>query len=143
MGSLQGLASRMNQWADDVGDVGSEAAIDVALVIVGSLAFDTPVDTSKAISSWQVALDTPVPTRRQAFFPGVKGSTYRASAQATLAAAKAELLTKKPGQPIYISNLEPYIRRLNAGSSSQSAGAFIELAVKRGRDNLHKKHRGK
>jgi len=142
MGTLKGLAVRMNKRADDIGDRANDAAVETALVIVGSLAFDTPVDVSTAISGWQIGITDPVPTRRPAYYPGERGSTYRASAQATVAAAKAELRTKKPGQAIYISNLEPYIRRLNAGYSKQSAGAFIELAVKRGREHLRKKRAG-
>lgn len=143
MGTLKGLAARMNKLADDIEEDVSDDAVSAALTIVGSLAFDTPVDVSTALSGWQIGLGSPVPTRRSAFFPGEKGTTFKASAQATIADAREVLLAKIPGQPIYISNLEPYIRRLNAGYSKQSPGAFIELAVLRGREHLKNKRRGR
>jgi hypothetical protein len=142
MGTLKGLAARMNARADDLDEEASAAAVSVALTIVGSLAFDTPVDTSKAISGWQIGLGSPVPTQRGAFFPGERGSTFRASAQATVADARNVLANKVPGQPIYISNPLPYIRRLNAGWSKQHPGAFVEAAVMRGREHLRSKYRG-
>lgn len=143
MGTLKGLAARMNTLADELEEDASKDAASVALTIVGSLAYDTPVDVSTALSGWQIGLGTPVPTRRTAFFPGEKGTTFQASAQATVKDAKAALKAKLPGQPIYISNLEPYIRRLNAGYSKQSPGAFIELAVMRGREHLRNRRGGR
>jgi hypothetical protein len=143
METLKGLAARMNKLADDIEEDVSDDAVSVALTIVGSLAFDTPVDVSTALSGWQIGLGSPVPIRRPAFFPGEKGTTFKASAQATVADAREALLAKTPGQPIYISNLEPYIRRLNAGYSKQSPGAFIELAVMRGREHLRAKRGGR
>lgn len=142
MGTLAGLALRMNQRADDLGDDASDTAAAVALTIIGSLAHDTPVDVSTAVSGWQIGLGDPVPTRRGAYFHGEKGSTSRASAQSVIAAARKKLKGKAPGEPIYISNLEPYIRRLNAGYSKQSPGAFVELAVMRGRQQLRNKRKG-
>lgn len=143
MGTLKGLARRMNERADKLDEEASDAAVQVALTIVGSLAYDTPVDVSTALSNWQIGLGSPVPTDRAAFYPGEKGSTYRSSAQATIAAAREILAAKVPGQPIYISNLLPYIRRLNAGYSKQHPGAFVETAVLRGREYLRNKRRGR
>lgn len=141
MGTLKGLAARLNEKADKLDDMASEDAKGVALTIVGSLVYDTPVDTSQALSNWQIGLGAPVPTDRGPYFPGELGSTQRASAEAALAAAKAALVSKVPGQPIYISNGLPYIRRLNAGWSKQSPGAFVEAAVIRGREYLRNKRR--
>jgi hypothetical protein len=92
------------------------------------LAYETPVDTSRALSNWQVSLDYPVEYGRQPFYTGAAGSTREASAQATIAFAEAILEQRKPGQTIYISNVMPYIRRLNEGSSTQSPGGFVEAA---------------
>lgn len=142
MGTLKGLAARMNARADELDEEASDAAVGLALTIVGSLAFDTPVDTSKAISGWQIGLGSRVPTQRGAFFPGKYGSTFRASAQATIADARAILANKIPGQTIYISNPLPYIRRLNAGYSKQHPGAFVETAIMRGREHLRNQRRG-
>lgn len=141
MGTLKGLAARMNERADKLDEEASNAAVQTALTIVGSLAYDTPVDTSKAISNWQVSVGSPVSGDRPAFYPGELGSTYGASAAATLDAARAALAAKKPGQTIYISNLLPYIRKLNAGSSKQHPGAFVEAAVLRGREYLRNRRR--
>lgn len=141
MGTLKGLAARMNDKADELDEDASKLATAAAITVISSLVYDTPVDVSTALSGWQLSVGAPVPTRRPAFFPGEHGSTQRASAQATIAAARDNLLGKIPGEPIYISNLEPYIKRLNAGYSKQHPGAFVEVAVLRGRDHLRNMRR--
>lgn len=140
--TLKTLAKNMNARADNLEQENSRRAVQAALTIIGSLIYDTPVDTSNALSGWQIGLGTPVNSRRKPYFPGKYGTTYKLSTQAALSAARERLKVKLPGQPIYISNLEPYIRLLDAGSSAQNPGAFIALAVRRGRLGLHKKGKG-
>lgn len=135
MGSLAGLASRMYDRADDLDNEASIFAQRVAMAIVGALAFDTPVDTSQAISGWQVGIGKPITTIRAPHYPGQLGSTYQASAQAVIAAARTIIARKKPGQPIYISNALPYIQALDDGHSPQNRN-FVATSIKRGRDQL-------
>lgn len=107
----------------------SEAAKGAALVIVSDLAHKTPVDTSKALSNWRIGIGQKPALAIAPHTPGRKGSTQEQSAAATIAAAKAQLANKKPGQSIWISNVLPYIRRLNEGYSTQAPAGFVERAI--------------
>lgn len=143
MATLKQLAARMNARAEKLDTLASDEAVVVALDIIGALAVKTPVDVTTALSGWQIALGAPAAARRNAFYPGEKGSTFNASLRATIDDARVALSAKKPGQPIYISNLEPYIRRLNTGYSNQHPGGFIEAGVIVGTQNFRdRRNRG-
>lgn len=132
-GNLKDLSKRMNKLADGVGTIASDAAVKVAEAIINDLAHVTPVDTSQAISNWQVGIADRPETPIGPHYPGERGSTYSASASETVADAEAKFKTKKPGQTIYISNVLRYIGRLNEGSSTQAPAGFVERAVLLGR----------
>lgn len=133
MAGLNKLAERMRAKAKSIPTMANDLAIKVTMTIVNDLAYATPVDESTAISNWQVQLNTPVQQEIRAYFPGSKGSTYSASAQATVENAEAELRGKKPGQPIYLSNVLRYIVPLNNGSSTQAPAGYVERSVLLGR----------
>lgn len=135
---LFALADSLERKAAAIDKAASQTAVDTALAIVGDLAYKTPVDTSEALSNWQVTLDAPASGRISPHYPGEGGSTQRASAQETINRAKAVLANKKPGQPIYITNNAPYIKRLNDGYSGQQPAGFVERAVLIGRKMLSK-----
>ncbi len=137
-GNLRDLATRMRQRADELPKEASRLAVRISETIINDLAHVTPVDTSTAISNWQTELDAPAGSIVDAHYPGEKGSTYSASARETIDQAKATLKNKKPGQPIYMSNLLRYIKRLNEGSSSQAPAGFVERAVLLGRLTVEK-----
>lgn len=141
MGTLKGLAARLNAEADKLDERGSRAAADTALVVISALAYDTPVDTTNALSNWQIGLGAPVPTGRGPFYPGERGSTYAASAAETVRAAKAALAAKRPGETVYISNLAPYIRKLNYEGHSAQGSHFVETAVIRGKEYLRRRNK--
>lgn len=143
MGTLKGLAARLYNEADRLDERGSKAAADTALVVISALAYDTPVDTSNALSNWQIGLGAPVPTGRGPFYPGEHGSTYAASAAETVQAAKAALAAKRPGETVYISNLAPYIRKLNYEGHSAQGSHFVETAVIRGKQYLRKRSKAR
>jgi len=134
--TLTGLAERLEKKAKEINNAASEASVKAALSIVGELAYRTPVDTSNALSGWQVSLINPTLGRIGPHFPGLNGSTYRQSASETITIAKQVLKNKKPGEIIYITNNEPYIRRLNDGYSGQAPAGFVERAVLIGRKSL-------
>jgi hypothetical protein len=119
----------MDRRAAAFGAANSERAKRKTMAAIKYLATITPVDTSRALSNWQVNLGEPAAVGRGPFYPGLAGSTAEASTAATIAYAEAVLQNKKPGQPIYISNVLPYIRALNDGSSTQHPGGFIEAAM--------------
>lgn len=135
---LHALANRLEKRAEQIKVEASNAAVSAAMTIVGDLAFTTPVDTSEAVSNWQVTLGSPTSSNIAPHFPGELGSTRNASAAETIAQAKATLSGKKPGQPIYITNNTPYISDLNNGTSRQQPAGFVERAVLLGRLQLAK-----
>ncbi|AXC34262.1 tail completion or Neck1 protein [Escherichia phage Shy] len=128
-GNLLDLANRLEKKKAEIETAASEAAVFVAVTAVAELAYTTPVDTSKALSSWEVTLDAPSSNVGKAHYPGEKGSTRNASAAETIAQAKAVLANKKPGQKIYITNNQPYIKRLNDGYSAQQSAGFVERCL--------------
>jgi hypothetical protein len=131
--TLLDLAERMEKIAKALPKAASDLAVETALAIVGDLSFKTPVDTSKALSNWIVTLGAASGDKISPHYPGKGGSTQKASAETNLALAKAVLKHKKPGQPIFITNNLPYIRRLNNGYSGQQPAGFVERSVLIGR----------
>lgn len=130
MAGLRDLTKRMNRLASDVSKHGSNAAANATLNMVRELTLrDTPVDTSQALSNWQVTLDTISARFIRPHVPGDEGSTRTASANVAYSKARAILRSKKPGQRIFLSNAAPYINRLNEGSSKQAPAGFIERAI--------------
>jgi len=142
MATLRSLAQRLYDEADKVEDTGNELAKGAARVVLRSLVYDTPVDTTNALSNWQVSLNLQVSEEIGPYFPGVFGSTRGASAEAALRQGEAMLARKEPGDDIYISNVVEYILRLNAGSSAQHPGAFVDAAVLLGRNYVKEQTRG-
>lgn len=132
-GTLLDLANSLAKRRKVIGTAGNEAAKKVALTIIGDLAYKTPVDTSQAISNWVVTLGRKNSGTIKPHFPGISGSSYRASAAETIARAKLAIQSKKPGQVIWITNNLPYIRRLNEGYSAQQPAGFVERAIVLGR----------
>uniref|UniRef100_A0AAU6W0T0 Tail completion protein n=1 Tax=Pseudomonas phage Pavpe01 TaxID=3138545 RepID=A0AAU6W0T0_9VIRU len=137
-GNLLDLAERLEKKKAAIETAASDAAVFVAVTIVADLAYKTPVDTSQALSSWIVTLDDPASIVGKAHYPGEKGSTQKASAAETIAAAQAALKNKKPGQHIFITNNQPYIKRLNDGYSKQQAAGFVERAALIGRKAIQR-----
>lgn len=113
-----------------------ELTNNVALYIEGRLVIKTPVDTSKALSNWQVFVGSPAVTDIDAYYPGQSGSTKLLSANFALRIAKNELRIRgrrRIGEPIYISNVVKYIGYLNRGRSQQAPERFVESIVTQGR----------
>jgi hypothetical protein len=142
-GDLLTLANRMKQIRRDLPDRVTNLTIEVVEQTVEGLVSSppegTPVDESVALSNWQVSVDKPKRSFIPAHSPGTKGSTARSSAANVMVAALAALRSRKPGQPIYISNNAPYIRRLAyEGHSKQSPPGWVEGTVLRARKWLQK-----
>ena len=136
MATLLGLARRLEQKTlPQIQAVGNRRAIATAEAIIRELLVDTPVDVSTALSNWQISVGNIVPNiPLLPYVPGSHGSTRGSSMAEAMAVALNNLRAKKPGEPIYISNVIDYIGELNRGSSPQQpAAGFIERAVMRGR----------
>lgn len=114
-------------------EVTNNVSVECVEIILVDLLQVTPVDTSKALSNWQVTLDTAATETIDAYYPGKQGSSAAVSREAALAAAKQVLQLKKPGQVVYITNCLPYIQRLNEGWSAQEPAGFVERATLLGR----------
>lgn len=136
--SLLDLAESLEKRAKTIQAETSALAVKAATALVSYLAWRTPVDTSTALSNWQVNLNNPATSFINAYAFGDRGSTQGASAQATIAAAQRVLTQKKPGEPIYIVNNAPYIADLNRGSSKQAPPGFVEGGVMIARAELRK-----
>lgn len=131
--TLLDLADDIDKLNERVSKAASDHAVKTALTIVGDLVYRTPVDTSQALSNWDVTIGAPADDPHGPYFAGKHGSSQRQSAQQALNVAKQTLEKKKPGQIIYIANNLPYIRRLNEGYSQQAPAGFVERAILLGR----------
>jgi hypothetical protein len=127
--NLNDLEASLNKQLEIIQKKASKKAIAAALAIVRELAYATPVDTSTALSNWEVTLGSPTSFSRSAYFFGDRGSTYQRSAAATFIAAQISLKEKRPGQTIWITNNIEYISDLNEGSSPQEPAGFFERAI--------------
>jgi len=136
--TLLDLANSLEQRAAKLDSEACRVAVSVAETIIADLAYRTPVDTSQALSNWQVTLGSKVDNKIPPHYPGEGGSTRNSSAQATIDAGCNILRSKRPGVTIYISNVLPYIRRLNDGYSKQAPAGFVERAVLIGRKMIKK-----
>lgn len=120
--------------------VSNELAKQAALAIVQDLLLITPVDVGTALSNWQVSLDFPSAIVIPAFVPSPRGRTINGkwqhatsievtrenNASTSMSLASALISSKKPGQPLFITNNLPYIRVLDSGSSDQAPAGFID-----------------
>lgn len=135
MSNLLDLHDRLTTIAstDVISKQASDLAVKVAKAIVTDLIQVTPVDSSQALSNWQITLTSPNAYRIPPIYKGFAGSTKYESGSHAIAEAYRILSTKKPGQSIWIQNVLPYIRRLNDGYSTQEPAGFVERAQLIGR----------
>lgn len=130
MATLKDLAKRMQKLDEKISEQANERAKFAAIAALKYLLEVTPVDTSKAMSNWQIGINIPVPGPSiPAYSPGMLGYTSAASYREALAVGTALLSQKKPGETIYISNVTEYIGELDRGSSRQFAGGFAAKAA--------------
>lgn len=112
---------------------------NTVIEMVRELVAHTPVDTSQAISNWIVEPGTVDYSFIGPWVPGRRGSTKARSGTIALRYARIQAKSKKPGQPLFISNSAPYIRDLDAGTISRQPGGFVARARIVGITTLKKK----
>lgn len=129
--NLLDLAKKLEKMSAELEENVTKLSNKVALTLVGELASKTPVDTSQALSNWQVSLNEPISDSDKTgpWFPGESGSTQGQSIRATIDEAKRIIEQRKPGDSIYISNVLPYIKRLDEGHSSQRPNGFVDSCL--------------
>lgn len=94
---------------------------------------NTPVDVGTARSNWVIRIGRPFDLIYKAYAPGSHlGVGETANRAAALRQAAAQLGGNKSGQPIYITNNVPYIRRLNDGWSRQAPANFVQRSIVEG-----------
>jgi len=104
-----------------------------ALLVDQAIVLATPVDTGRARSNWRVSLGVSVPGVIEPYSPGKKlGLGEGANAAAAISQAKTQILRRRNGQNIYITNNVLYIGDLNDGTSSQAGSNFVEKAIMAG-----------
>lgn len=107
----------------------AEKRASVGNAILEAVVEATPVDTSKALSNWQVSPNGAPGSEIEAHFAGSRGSTRGASARQALALGVRSIRAGRLQEGLLIFNAAPYIRRLNDGWSAQAPSGFIEKAV--------------
>lgn len=119
----------MRALAKEERRLASDVAVSFATLLVVRLTEITPVDTTKAVSNWQVTRSNATAKEIEAIYPGSKKSTMSQSVAEARARAVQVLQKKKIGQIVYVSNAASYISDLNAGNSKQAPAGFIEAAI--------------
>lgn len=124
------FSRRMRVLARDVEANANLVKRRVALAVDAALVLGTPVDTGRARSNWQVNLNAPATSQRDAFAPGKNlGIGEGANARAALQQAQQAIADAQPGSAIYITNNLSYIGKLNQGHSAQAPSGFVEAAL--------------
>lgn len=127
--NLDDLANMLEAKAKSIAVINSSRAVETATILLRKLIEATPVDTTTALSNWQVELMNPKRAFISAYVPGFLGYTTSQSAAQALSVGIAAMENKKPGESIFISNNAPYISNLNAGTSKQAPAGFVELQI--------------
>ena len=89
--------------------------------LAGNLRVATPVDTGNARAAWIPSIGAPVLLEQ--------GDPARAGEEAAVLLDRGAIIPL--GTKRFVSNGTGYIRRLNAGSSSQAPAGFVQAEIRR------------
>lgn len=123
------FAKRMRKRSKALDGLANTVVIESTSAMLRELVEVTPVDTSEAVSSWEVGIGQRPVAARDPFFSGRRGSTRGASSAKAIEEGLAAINAKRPGQSVYLSNAAPHIADLDRGSSTQFAGGFINRSL--------------
>lgn len=112
------MASAADRLAKKLDAHIERAAKALIIEIARELKRSTPVDTGHARANW---------------IPSIGSPNTAEDSSGALAQAGAALVAayKLSSGKLFVTNVVPYIRRLNEGSSTQAPALFVESAVKR------------
>ena len=130
------FAALMEQRASDLPLRVNEIKKQAASILVTRLVYNTPVDTSQALSNYLVGINSPVRYMVPARVPGTKGSTAAASSAQTIQDAESVIAMSLPGDEIYVTNSADYILDLEDGYSPQAPDGMIDNAMSDAREYL-------
>lgn len=138
--TLYHLSLYVNRISRQISDQSAKYVKAAGREVLKSLAKETPVDTSLAVSNWTVSVGTPMVNVIPPHVPGRRGSTASASRAITLSYGRKVINTYKSRQGLFISNPLDYVVELDNGdikpadrkNNNWSAG-FVQRAVMRGR----------
>jgi|688.fasta_scaffold777359_2 hypothetical protein len=120
--TLNGLAKRMRSLSKDIARETNEIAKQTANVVLETLVIAMPVDTSQAVSNWQIGLGSPNTNTIGPHYPGKGGSTRNQSSTQTLSIGRILISSKKPGVALHITNAVDYIEKIDASGGSSMPG---------------------
>lgn len=102
----------------------------IAMQALRGIVMRTPVDTGRARSNWQVSLDSPLLTNKDAYSPGTKlGIGESGNAESAIQVGAATIGSAPAFGVIYIANGLPYINRLENGWSGQAPAGMVRLTL--------------
>ena len=115
MANLGDLAAKIQKLRKVIPLKANAIKLKVVENIVTDFAIVTPVDTSHAVSNWQVSAGAPITSEREAYSLGSKGSTAGASRASVLTSMHRTLRLAKPKEPVFITNNVEYIHDIDRG----------------------------
>lgn len=118
--NLAELAHAMAESGRGVELNANQMKIGVAMQINALVVLQTPVDSGRARSNWQVGIDAS---------PSDELDTADTDGGSTVGKNDSAMREAQPGQAIYLTNNVAYIERLNAGWSAQAPSGYIEVCV--------------
>lgn len=123
--TLDALTRALRRSANSLRDDVTKITQHVATYATQRLIYETPVDTSQALSNWRVNVVFGIKGTLPAYFRGDEGSTKGLSSSMALIAAKQQIARKKYGMTMSIANNLDYIDDLNRGKSPQASASFV------------------
>lgn len=126
---LSTLARSMRSRAQGLDELGNQIKREGVEAMLREMVSVTPVDTSEAISGWQVGAGVKPVAILPPHFAGRRGSTRGASSDKSIDEGLSELTLAQPGKPVYLSNTARHIGDLDRGTSVQFAGGFVPRAL--------------
>lgn len=127
--TLDALARALMDASKNIKNDVSDISKKVTVYATQRLVYETPVDTSQALSNWRVNVNYKISGTLPPYFAGEQGSTYNQSASTALGAAKQQIARKKYGMTLIISNNTDYIDELNQGKSPQADVYYVYKIV--------------
>lgn len=132
MAGLGDFANRIRRRGRQVEEGVNRIVRKVALIADRELVLETPVDTGRARSNWQVSLGSPITSQREPYAPGEGlGKAEGQNAAGALAQAQERIGKRRTGETVYITNNVDYIGPLNDGTSTQAPAGFVQAAITR------------
>lgn len=128
--SFSEMPSVVEGWAKGVQE-GTDMAVRLIVEAgIDTIADQTPVDTTRAVSNWQVTVGAPAGGEVAPHVPGSVGGSGAATARAiTKSRGRAAVAGLKGGKPAFISNNVPYIGVLEYGDAKHRPMGMVSKGL--------------